>query len=195
MSSLKFYSSEGSNMLMSGPSARSSRSRAKRDFHQRQEKTSIRKSSNWGDFLKRLEQMYPVYETDLSVRTEIEELPSVPEFPAAALISELVAQLEELMKRMNPASYGPTEPHPRLVGNIPPKTMDDCREMSERKAQTHFYDDLVYLLIELAMERENDSHMDKYWRKHQRRETPAERNPGGRSPQHHSTLATAVVGS
>ena len=48
---------------------------------QRQIKTAIRKSSNWGDFLKRLEtgdwrleQMYPVYETDLSVRTEIEEL-------------------------------------------------------------------------------------------------------------------------
>ena len=30
------------------------------------------------------------------------------------------------------------------------------------------------------MERENDSYMDKYVRKHVRRETPAERNPGRR---------------
>ena len=67
-------------------------------------KTAIRKSSSWGDFLKRLEQMYPVYETDLSVRTEIEELPPLPEFPTAAHISEFVAQLEELMGRMNPSS-------------------------------------------------------------------------------------------
>ena len=64
----------------------------KNKFLQRQVKTAIRKSSNWGDFLKRLQQMIPVYETDLSVRTEIEELPPLPEFPTAARISEFVAR-------------------------------------------------------------------------------------------------------
>ena len=158
----------------------------KKKFLQRQVKTAIRKSSNWGNFLKRLEQMYPVYEMDLSVRTEIRELPPLPEFPTAARISEFVAQLEELMGRMNPSSYGPTEPHLWLVGKIPTRTWDHCRETSERKSRTHSYDDLVDLLIELAMERENDSHMDKYLRKHLRRETPAEKSPAGRSPQPHS---------
>ena len=33
-----------------------------------------------------------------------------------------VAQLEELMGRMNPSSYGPTEPHLWLVGKIPIRT-------------------------------------------------------------------------
>ena len=130
--------------------------------------------------LNRLQQMYPVYQTDLSVRTEIEELPPPPEFRTATCISELVAQLEELMGHMNPTSYGPPEPHLWLVGKIPPKTWDDRRETSERKARTHSYDDLVDLLMELAMERENDSHMDKYLRKNLQRETPAERGPGGR---------------
>ena len=83
----------------------------KKKFLQRQVKTAIRKSSNWGDFLKGLKQMYPVYETDLSVQMEIEALPPLPGFPTAARISEFVAQLEELMGRMNPMSYGPTEPH------------------------------------------------------------------------------------
>ena len=59
----------------------------KKKFLQRQVKTAIRKSSNWGDFLKRLEQMHRVYEEDLSVRTEIHELPPLPEFPTAARIS------------------------------------------------------------------------------------------------------------
>ena len=126
----------------------------KKKFLQRQVKTAIRKSSSWGDFLKRLEQMYPVYATDLSVCTEIEELPPVPEFPTAARISEFVAQLEELMGRMNPSSYGPTEPHLWLVGKIPPKTWENCKETSDRKSRTHSYDGLVDLLIELAMERE-----------------------------------------
>ena len=36
--------------------------------------------------------------------------------------------------------------------------------MSERKARTHSYDDVIDLLMEMAMERDNDSHMDKYLR-------------------------------
>ena len=84
--------------------------------------TAIRKSSNWGDFLKKLRQMYPVYETDLSVQTEIEELPSRPEFPRAEHISDFVAHLEELMERMIPSSYGPTEPHLWLVQKILTRT-------------------------------------------------------------------------
>ena len=36
------------------------------------------------------------------------------------------------------------------------------------------------------MERESNSHMDDYLRKHLRRETPAEKGPGGRSFQPHS---------
>ena len=74
-------------------------------------KTAIKKSSHLGHFLKRLEQMYPFYETDLSVRTEFEELPSLPEFPTVACISELVAQLEDVIGRMKPTSYDPTQPH------------------------------------------------------------------------------------
>ena len=76
----------------------------KKKFLQQQVKTAIRKSSNWEDFPKGREQMYPVYETDLSVRTEIEELPPLHEFSTAARISDFVAQLEELMGRMNPSS-------------------------------------------------------------------------------------------
>ena len=158
----------------------------KKKFLRRHAKTAIRKSSNWGDFLKRQVQMYPVYETDLSVRTEIEELPPLPEFSTAARISEFVAQLEELMGHMNPSYYRPTEPHLWLVGKIPTRTWDNCIETSERKARTHSYDEVVDLFIELAMGRENDSHMDKYLRKHLRGETPAEKSPGGRSPQPHS---------
>ena len=92
------------------------------------------------------------------------------------------------MGRLNPSSYGPTELHLWLVGKIPTRTWDSCRETSERKAQRHSYDDLVHLLIELATEKENDSHKDKYLRKHLRRETPAQRSLGRRSPQPHSNL-------
>ena len=102
----------------------------KKNFFQRQVKTAIRKSSNWGSFLKRLEEIYPGYETDLSFQAEIEDLPPLSEFPTAARISEFVAQLEKLRGRMNPTSYGPKEPH--LYGEDSSEDMDklqgDVRE-------------------------------------------------------------------
>ena len=64
--------------------------------------------------------------------------------------------------------------------------MGELQRASERKSRTHSHEDLVNLLMESAMERGNDSHMNKYLRKHLRTETPAEKPSGGRSPQPHS---------
>ena len=73
-----------------------------------------------------MEEMYPFYETDLSVRTEIEESPSLAEFSLAARMTEFVAQLDKLMGRMDPTSYGPNKSHIWLVANIPQKTWENC---------------------------------------------------------------------
>ena len=88
------------------------------------------------------------------------------EFPSAARISEYVCDLEYLFSRMNVGSYGATEPYLWLMSKIPQRTWDDCRSTSERKSRTHSYDELVDLLTELALERENDSHMEKFLKKH-----------------------------
>ena len=52
------------------------------------------------------------------------------------------------------------------MSKIPASTWADCRTTSERKSWTHTYDDLVDLLIELALERQNDSHMESFLKKH-----------------------------
>ena len=49
------------------------------------------------------------------------------------------------------------------------------------------HDELIDLMTELAMERELESHMDKYLCIHLHRETRAERNLGGRSSQPNNT--------
>ena len=138
----------------------------KKKFLQKQVKQIVKTCSTWAEVLLRLEKTFPVYETDLSVRTQIEELPMLPEFPSAARISEYVCDLEYLFSRMNVGSYGATEPHLWLMSKIPQRTWDDCRSTSERKSRTHSYDTLVDLLIELALERENDSHMENFLKKH-----------------------------
>ena len=67
---------------------------------------------------------------------------------------------------MNIGSHGATEPHLWLMSKIPSRTWDYGPTTSERKSPTHTYDDLVDLLIELALERENDSHVEKVLKKH-----------------------------
>ena len=85
----------------------------------------------------------------------------LPEFPSAARVSEYVCHLKYPFSRMNVGSYGATEPHLWLMSKFPTHACDDCCTTSERKSPTHTYDDLVDLLLERALERENDSHMEK----------------------------------
>ena len=156
----------------------------KKKFLQKQVKQIVKPCSTWAEVLLRLEKTFPVYETDLSVRTQIEELPMLPEFPSAARISEYVCNFEYLFSRMNVGSYGATEPHLWLMSKIPQRTWDDCRSSSERKSRTHSYDELVDLLIELALERENDSHMEKFLKKHVGRGGTPTPEPGeGKGPK------------
>ena len=85
-------------------------------------------------------------------------------------------------------SYGVSGPHLWLMNKIPSRTWDDCRATSERKSRTHSYDDLVDLLIELPLERENDSHMEKFLKKHLRRDgTPTPERGEGKWPKRPST--------
>ena len=131
----------------------------KTKFLQKQVKQIVKICSTWADVLQRLEKTFPVYETDLSVRTQIKELPLLPEFPSAARISEYVCNLVYLFSRMKVGSYGPTKPWLWRVGEIPHLTWEDCRSSSKTKQRTHTSDDPVDLLIQLALKRGNDSHM------------------------------------
>ena len=94
----------------------------KRKFLQKQVKQIVKTCSTWAEVLQRLAKTFPVYETDLSVRTQIAELPMLPEFPSAARVSEYVCDLEYLFSRMNVGSYGATEPHLWLMSKIPQGT-------------------------------------------------------------------------
>ena len=132
----------------------------KKKFLKKQVKQIVKTCPTWADVLQRLGKTFPVYETDLSVRTHIGELPMLP-----ARISEYVCDLEYLFSRMNVCSYGATEPHLWLMSKNPQRTWDDCRPTSERKSRIHSYNELVDLLIEVALERENDSHMEKFLKK------------------------------
>ena len=82
----------------------------KRKFLQKQVKQIVKTCSTWAEVIQRVEKTFPVYETDLSVRTQIEEVPMLPEIPSAAPVSEYVCDLEYLFSQMNWAPMEPLSP-------------------------------------------------------------------------------------
>ena len=87
----------------------------KSKFLQKQVKQIVKTCSTWAEVLQRLEKTFPVYESDLSVRTQIEP-PMLPKYPTVARISEYVCDLEYLFSRMIVGSYGPSETAPLAGG-------------------------------------------------------------------------------
>ena len=57
-------------------------------------KQIVTKSATFAHVLVALERQYPTYETDLSIRAEIQNLPMLPNNPKPGRVSELLADLD-----------------------------------------------------------------------------------------------------
>ena len=134
----------------------------KTKYLEKQVKQIVTKSATFAEVLVALERQYPSYETDLSIRTEIQNLGMLPNNPKAARITELLADLDHWVGQLTPASYASDELLSWLVVKIPTSVWDECRATAERKARTLTYKDLSFLLLELAQEKESDQHLDAY---------------------------------
>ena len=134
----------------------------KTKYLEKQVKQIVTKAATFAEVLVALERQYPSYETDSSIRTEIQNLAMLPNNPKAARITELLADLDHWVGRLTPGSYGRDELLFWLVAKIPTSVWDECRVMAERKARTLTYEDLSVLLLGLAPEKESDQHLDAY---------------------------------
>ena len=131
-------------------------------YPEKQVKQIVTKSATFADVLVALERQYPTYETDLSIRAEIQNLAVLPNNPKPARISELLADLDHRVGRLTPGSYGSHKLLFWLVAKLPRELWEDCRSMAERKARALNYKDLSVLLLELALEKESHQHLNAY---------------------------------
>ena len=131
-------------------------------YPEKQVKQIVTKSATFAEVLVALGRQYPSYETNLSIRTETQNLAVLPNNPKAARISELLADSDNWVGRLTPGSYGSDELLFRLVAKIPRDVWDECRATAERKARTLTYDHLSVPLLELALEKESDQHLNAY---------------------------------
>ena len=122
----------------------------------------LQKSATFAQVLLALDRQHHSYETDLSIRTEIQNLAVLPNNPKAAQISELLAALDHCVGRLTPGSYGSNELLFWLVAKIPRDVWDECWAVAERKARTLTYEALSLLLFGLGLEKESNQHLNAY---------------------------------
>ena len=134
----------------------------KTKYLEKQVKQIVTKSATFADVLVALEKQYPTYKTDLSIRPEIQNLAVLPKDPKPARISEVLADLDHWVGRLTPGSYGSDELLFWLVAKFPGELWDECPSTAERKARALNYEDLSVLLLELALEKESDHHLNAY---------------------------------
>ena len=134
----------------------------KTKYLEKQVRQIVTNSATFADVLVALERQYPTYETDLSIRVEIQNLPVLPNNPKPGRVSELLADLNHWAGRLTPGSYSSDDLLFWLVAKLPRELWDECRLTAERKARSLHYEDLCVLLLEMALEKESDQHLNNY---------------------------------
>ena len=119
----------------------------KTKYLEKQVKQIVTKSATFADVLVALERQYPTYETDLSIRAEIQNLAVLPNNPKPARVSELLADLDHWAGRLTPGSYSSDDLLFWLVAKLPRELWDECRSTAERKARALNYEDSSVLLL------------------------------------------------
>ena len=94
---------------------------------EKQIKQIVTKSATFADVLVALERQYPTFETDLSIRAEIRNLPMLPNNLKPGRVSELLADLDHWAGRLTPRSYSSDDLLFWLVAKLPLELWDECR--------------------------------------------------------------------
>ena len=134
----------------------------KTKYLEKQVKQIVTKSATFADVLVALERQYPTYETDVTIKAEIQNLPMLPNNPKPGRVSELLADLDHWAGRLTPGSYSSNDLLFWSVAKLPRELWDECRSTAERKPRALHYEDLCVLLLELALEKESDQHLNNY---------------------------------
>ena len=86
----------------------------------------------------------------------------LPNNPKPGRVSELLADLDHWAGRLTPGSYSSDDLLFWLVAKLPRELWDECRSTAERKARALNYEDLCVLLLEVALEKKSDQHLNAY---------------------------------
>ena len=113
------------------------------------------------EFLAKIEETFPVFETDMYICQQLLDLSKFKEFPKLDRINQMEARIRKLVARLT-CGYSEYDKLILLRSKFQAKTWSECKVTPARKALTHSYSDLLRLLKALSMERESDQAADRH---------------------------------
>ena len=120
----------------------------------------LSESITFVEFLSKIEETFPVFETDMHIRQQLLYPSKFKEFPKLDQINQMEARIRKLVARLT-CGYSEYDKLILLRSKILAKTWSECKDTPARKALTHRYSDLLRLLKALSMERESDQAADR----------------------------------
>ena len=99
----------------------------KTKYLEKQVRQIVTKSATFANVLVAFQRQYPTYETDLSIRAEIQNLAVLPNNPKPGRVSELLADLDHWAGRLTPGPYSSNDLLFWLVAKLPRELWDDSR--------------------------------------------------------------------
>ena len=114
----------------------------------------LSESNTFVEFLSRIEQTFPVLETDMHIRQQLLDLSKFKEVLKLDEINQMEAMIRKLVARLT-CGYSEYDKLILLRSQIPAKTWSECKDTQTRKALNHSYSDLLRLLEALSMERDS----------------------------------------
>ena len=121
----------------------------------------LSESNTFADFLAKIEETFPVFETDMHIRQQPVDLSKLEEFPKLDGINQMEARIRRLVARLT-CGYPEYDKLILLRSKIPAQTWSECKDTPACKALTQSYSDFLKLLKALSMERESDQAADRH---------------------------------
>ena len=109
----------------------------------------LSESNTFVEFLSKIEETFPVFETDMHIRQQLLDLSKFKEFPKLDEINQMEARIRGLVARLT-CGYSEYDKLIVLRSKIPAKTWSECKDTPARKALTHSYFELLRLLKALS---------------------------------------------
>ena len=122
-------------------------------------KKLIQESTSFEEALLGMAKLFPKLENDLTLRTKLDKIQSLPQISEPAMVAKPFLEMEELMGKMSKVSMSDQEKFILLTKKIHPKTFQEMRSDRFFKRRTETYQDLKSALLEKVEEDWQERHL------------------------------------
>jgi hypothetical protein len=114
-------------------------------------------SVSFGEFLSKLELLFPKLENDATIRQKLFEVPPLHREPSPQQVAQCLQDLDALLARLSPYALSEQDKHLLLVSKIPDDWWKEMRQNRAERSRTETFQGLKFALLEKALDVQNEN--------------------------------------